>query len=221
MQSQTTVGSPRTPRPIHRDHHLISALVGIIGFFAIWGLTLTTGAPRASALEHVNGFGVLLVALTPLVVLMPVYGWAGIVDAILWIGRAPKAENLAPTDEAKNVSTAGEAVTFFQLAAALAVAAGFAHSILGIVAALLQFGGSPHTLSAGIALALMNTLYGVFGAVLCLSFAAFVSRRHRCDRANPGLGRRSAGAAGLTVVAGALVTLLTMGILTLSHAPNW
>lgn len=195
-------------RPIHRDRHLIPILVGIIGFFVVLGVAQSIQVGRNMQQGWVHAYSFLIVSLAPLALLAVVYGWAGVVDAFLWIVRRPT------TGDASR-----EAVTFFQLAAAFAMAFGFLNTLVGLVLTLTDLADT-RRLGPGIALALLSQLYGVFIAVTCIGIAAYIARRHQGSPVLAPLARRAASVAGLTVVAGTLTTLLVFGILMLSVAPG-
>lgn len=195
-------------RPIHRDRHLIPILIGIIGFFVVLGVAQSIQAGRNSQNGGVHAYSFLIVCLAPLALLATVYGWAGVADAFLWIVRRP-----TPGEASR------EAVTFFQLGAAFAMAFGFLNTLVGLVLSLTDLADT-RRLGPGIALALLSQLYGVFIAVACIAAAAYIARRHQESPVLAPLARRAASVAGLTVVAGTLTTLLVFGILMLSVAPG-
>lgn len=194
--------------PIHRDRHLIPILVGIIGFFVVLGIAQSIQTGHDSPGGGVHAFSFLIVCLVPLALLATVYGWAGVVDAFCWIVRQP-TPGTAPR----------EAVTFFQLAAAFAMAVGFLNTLAGLVLSLTDLTDTQR-LGPGIALALLSQLYGVFIAIACIAVAAYIARRHQEAPVLAPLAARAASVAGLTVVAGTLTTLLVFGILMLSAAPG-
>ena len=208
MSSLPLNQTPPGAGPIHRDRHLIPILVGIIGFFVVLGIAQSIHSGRDSKGGGVHAYNFLIVCLAPLALLATVYGWAGVVDAFFWIVRRPTRG-----------TSAREAVTFFQLAAAFAMAVGFLNTLVGLVLSLTDLTDTQR-LGSGIALALLSQLYGVFVAVTCIAVAAYIARRHRETRVLTPLATRAASVAGLTVVAGTLTTLLVFGILMLSAAPG-
>jgi hypothetical protein len=197
--------------PIHRDRHLVPILLGIIGFFVVLGVAQSIQPGREARAGWVHAYSFLVVCLAPLALLGAVYGWAGVLDAFFWIVRRPT-----------RATTAREAVTFFQLAGAFAMAVGFLNTFVGLVLSLSELADpdAPQRLGPAIALALLSQLYGVLVAVVCIAVAAYIARRHRQTRVLTPLARRAAGVAGLTVVAGSLTTLLIFGLLMLSAAPG-
>ena len=201
-------GSAHTP--IHRDRNLRSILAGIVGMLTLWAVALSSASSAGEVGRYVNVYGVLLVLLSPLAVLTPIYGFAGVVDAFAWIARKPGGGR-----------GARDAVTFFQLAAAFALAFGFINAMIGMVIALARSGGMPKELGGQLAMALLSQLYGVFVAVMAISIAAYISRRHRYALVRAMVGRRAASVAGLTVIAGSMTTLVVFGILMLSAMPAW
>ncbi len=209
MQSAITQGPARSTAPLHRNRSAVAILVGIIGFFLIWGAALSAGPSGGRASDYVNTYSVLLVLLCPMLVLLPIYGFAGIMDAGRWLVRRP-----APGDDP------GDAVMFFQLAAAFSMASGFLNMLVGLVISLTTLSGSSSLLGSGMALALLSQLYGVFAAVVCVAAAGFIARRHGHALSGAPLARRSAGVAGVTLIAGALTTLIVFCILLLSARPN-
>lgn len=208
MSSLPLNQTPTGAGPIHRDRHLIPILVGIIGFFVVLGIAQSIHTGRDSEGGGVHAYSFLIVCLAPLALLATVYGWAGVVDAFCWIGRRP-TPGTAPR----------EAVTFFQLAAAFAMAVGFLNTLAGLVLSLGEL-ADMQRLGPGIAMALLSQLYGVFIAVTCIAVAAYIARRHRETPVLSRLAARAASVAGLIVVAGTLTTLLVFGILMLSVAPG-
>ncbi|HKQ46942.1 MAG TPA: MotA/TolQ/ExbB proton channel family protein [Phycisphaerae bacterium] len=208
MSSLPLNHTPRGAEPIHRDRHLIPILVGIIGFFVVLGIAQSIHTGRDPQGGGVHAYNFLIVCLAPLAMLAAVYGWAGVVDAFCWIVRRPTRG-----------TSAREAVTFFQLGAAFAMAVGCLNTLVGLVLSLTDLTDTQR-LGSGIALALLSQLYGVFVAVTCIAVAAYIARRHRETRVLTPLARRAASVAGLTIVAGTLTTLLVFGILMLSAAPG-
>ena len=208
MSSLPLNQTPTGAGPIHRDRHLIPILVRIIGFFVVLGIVQAIHSGRDFTGRGVHAYSFLIVCLAPLAILAAVYGWAGVVDAFCWIVRRPTRG-----------SSAREAVTFFQLVAAFAMAVGFLNTLIGLVLSLSNLADTQR-LGPGIALALLSQLYGVFVAVNSIAVAAYIARRHRQIRALTPLARRATSVAGLTVVAGTLTTLLVFGILMLSVAPG-
>lgn len=208
MQSGEAAKTNPPNVPIHRDRNMISALAGIMGFFFVWGVFLSNGAGADTLGTFLDLPSALMVVLAPLTILLAVYGWKGIVDACSWVARQP-----APG------KTADDAVTFFQLAAGLALATGFLGTLVGLMI-MLRFLEDPARLGPGMAVALMTQLYGVFIAVICISVAAYVARRHRCVAAAKTIGFRAAGVAGITAIAGLFTVLISFCILMLSMSPG-
>ncbi len=206
-RSQPEGTTPGTP--IHRDRNIISALVGIVGFFSVWGYATFLGSHD----HHLNVFldvpTAILVVLTPVTILIAVYGWAGVVDACAWVFRKP-----TPGKPAE------EAVTFFQLGAAFAMAGGFLATMIGMMI-MLKHMDDVSQIGPGMAIALLSQLYGVFTAVICIAVAAYIARRHNGAAGTGPLARRAAGIAGITTIAGTLTVMIAFGILMLSIAPSW
>ncbi|MBN2562771.1 MAG: MotA/TolQ/ExbB proton channel family protein [Phycisphaerae bacterium] len=202
------VTSPATP-PVHRNRNLISALVGIVGFFAVWGYATFLGSGGEILDVFLDFPAAVLVVLTPVTILFAVYGWAGIIDAFAWVFRKPTPGK-----------TAEDAVTFFQLGAAFALASGFLATVIGLVI-MLRCMDDVSRIGPGMAIALLSQLYGVFIAVVCIALAAHIARRHSGRKSAGSLAHRSAGIAGITTIAGTLTAMITFGILMLSLAPNW
>jgi flagellar motor component MotA len=193
---------------MHRDRNAISALVGIVGFFSVWGLTTALAADGNMLAVFVDIPSAVLVVLTPATILFAVYGWAGVVDAFAWIFRRP-----TPGKPAR------EAAVFFQLAAAFALAGGFLATMVGMVLMLANM-DDVSMIGSGMALTLLSQLYGVFLAVLFIALAAYVTRRHNDSVDGTPVARRAAGVAGITTIAGTLTVLVVFGIMMLSLAPN-
>jgi hypothetical protein len=217
QSSERPHGNDTHPRsvPVHRDRNILSVLVGIVGFFAVWGCTAALGGARTvGALLDLPA--ALLVCLTPAIILTAVYGWAGVADAVAWVFRKPTPGK-----------TAAEAVTFFQLGAAFALAGGFLASMVGLILMLAQTRDLARV-GPGLAVALLSQLYGVFLAVVCIAVAAYVARKHAVAQppsavfsATGPVAYRAAGVAGITMIAGTLTAMIAFGILMLSLAPNF
>lgn len=205
-----TAGNEVTRTPIHRDRNILSMLAGIVGLLTLWGIALASASKTGDVGRYINGYSILLVVLSPLAILTPIYGWAGVLDAFAWIARKPGGGR-----------GARDAVTFFQLAAAFAMAFGFINAIVGMVIALVRTGGVPKELGAQLAMAMLSQLYGVLVAVIAIATAAYIARRHRYVLVRAMVGRRAASVAGLTVIAGSMTTLVVFGILMLSAMPAW
>jgi len=201
-------GTHRRSVPVHRDRNILSVLVGIVGFFAVWGCTAALGGARTvGALLDLPA--ALLVCLTPATILTAVYGWAGVADAVAWVFRKPTPGK-----------TAAEAVMFFQLGAAFALAGGFLASMVGLILMLAQTRDLARV-GPGLAVALLSQLYGVFLAVVCIAVAAYVARKHNGPPQSSPVAYRAAGVAGITMIAGTLTAMIAFGILMLSVAPKF
>jgi len=199
---------PATP-PLHRNRHLLSALIGIVEHFSLCGVATRLDGLVAPISTHANMIGIGIVCGLPVALLLAIYGMAGVIDACAWLVRKPQPGR-----------SAADAAMFFQLAAAFALAAGFLATTVSLVARLAQL-QDPHAVGRGIAVALLNQLHGVLLAVVCLALAAHLSRKHDGPAATLTLTRRSASVAVLTAVAGVLTTLVAFCILLLSVAPGW
>lgn len=210
MHPITANGDEPARTPIHRDRNLLSVLVGIVGLMTLWGIALSYATKAGDVGRYINGYAILLIMFSPLAVLTPIYGWAGVIDAFAWIARKPGGGR-----------GARDAVTFFQLAAAFAMAFGFINAMVGMVIALVRAGGMPKELGAQLAMALLSQLYGVLVAVISIAMAAYIARRQRYALVRAMVGRRAASVAGLTVIAGSMTTLVVFGILMLSAMPAW
>ena len=195
--------------PLHRDRNVLSVLLGIVGFFSIWGCTALVVTPGSVLGTFLDLPAALLVLLTPVTLLTAVYGWAGVVDACLWIFRKPAT-----------TKAAAEAVTFFQLGAAFALAGGFLTAMIGMVL-VLRHAGEVGRIGPGMAAALLSQLYGVFIAVICIAVAAYIARRHQPGPLGAPVAHRAASIAGITTIAGTLTAMIVFGILMLSLAPNF
>ncbi|MFQ5423900.1 MAG: MotA/TolQ/ExbB proton channel family protein [Phycisphaerae bacterium] len=207
MPSIESDSRPSTLVPKHRDRNVISAIVGVIGFFLVWGLVLSVGVGGRAGATFFNLPSALMVVVVPMTILMAVYGWAGIIDAFAWIAREPTPGK-----------TAEDAVTFFQLAAAFSLATGLLGTLVGLMMMLNNL-SDPAGIGPGMAVSLLTQLYGVFIAVICISMGAYVARRHRCVATAKAVGFRAASVAGITTIAGTFVVLVSFCILMLSLAP--
>ncbi|HWL94313.1 MAG TPA: MotA/TolQ/ExbB proton channel family protein [Phycisphaerae bacterium] len=201
----TTVGDFQADLlPIHRDHNILSMLGGIIGFFLLLGAML-----YLTAVDHVvdmifNLPALAWMVLAPPALLMPVYGCAAIVHAFayLWLPREPG-------------SAASAAASVFRLWAAFALVSGFVATLVSVVVMLARL-EDPSNIGAGMAIVLLGQLYGVFIAMICLSIATMIERRHNGAEGAMKLARQAGGVAGITVVAGTLTVLVAFGILMLA-----
>lgn len=208
---ESEVLAPSAPvasdRPVHRDRNVISMLVGVVGFFLVWALALGAGGSGGDLNTFVHLPSVLIVIVSPAAVLMAIYGWAGMVDAVCWIFRKPGA-----------AGNADDAITFFQLAAAFALATGFLGTLCGLVLMLANL-SDPSSIGPSMAMTLLTQLYGVFVAVVCIAAAAYIARRHQCVATAKAVGFRAASVAGITTIAGTLTVLVGFCILMLSLSP--
>ena len=193
--------------PIHRNRSVLSVLVGIIGFFCVWGVAVAIGEGNSPLSAFLNLPSLLLVIVAPILILAGIYGWAGVVNAWAWVVRRP-----APGRPAE------DAAIFFQLAACFSLVSGFLVTAVGLILTLRQL-ESLRQLGAGMAVALLCQLYGVFLATAYLATSTYVARRHG-GASGPGpAARRSVGIAGLIAVAGVLTAMIAFGILMLSISP--
>ena len=207
MQTLDAPGASTEESPIHRNANLLAILVGVIGFFVIWGLLLDRSSQDSSIDPIVSLPTLLLVVGSPIFVLLGVYGWAGVVDALTYIFRRSSRDG-----------SAAEAVTLFQLWAAFAMATGFLTTMIAMITLLARL-DDPRHLGPGIALALVGQLYGVFTAVVCIACAALIARRHHGCAALSLVTRPAVSMAGMIVIAGAMTALVAFGILMLAIAP--
>ncbi|MFH1418935.1 MAG: MotA/TolQ/ExbB proton channel family protein [Planctomycetota bacterium] len=198
-----------TPTGMHRHRNVVSVIVGVVGFLAVWGcaLQMGTGGDVAGAFFDVPS--ALLVLIAPLAIMIAVYGWAGVIDACWWVFRKPTPGKAAE-----------EAVGFWQLWGAFALASGFLGTMVGMIV-LLTWMEDPSRIGGGMAVALLTQLYGVFVAVICIALAAHIGRRHNGPGSVGHLARRGAGVAGITTIAGVLTAMVCFGILMLSLAPSF
>ena len=208
MLSTPSTHDGGAPTAAHRNPNLLAALIGIVGFFVLWGLSWGAVGSARYAGAALNPLSAIVIVISPFLVLMPVYGAAGIVDGFLWL-RRERREGSDPLD----------AASMFQFAAALAIGFGFAGTLISLVAALVHSGGPTGGLASQIAVALMGQLYGIFAAVIYIILAAMISRRHGTASDLVSMSRRGTSAAGLTVIAGSLTTLIAFGIIMLNAAP--
>jgi flagellar motor component MotA len=182
-------------------------LVGIIGFFCVWGVSVSLAGDVRNLTAFLSIPSILLVIAAPLVVLAGVFGWAGVIDAWAWIFRRPTPGK-----------TADDAATFFQLAAGFALASGFLATVVGLILALKDL-NDPRRAGLSMSIALLSQLYGVFLAVVYVAIGAYVAKRHNGTAGMAALAQRTAGIAGLTTIAGVLTAMIAFGILMLSIAP--
>ncbi len=194
--------------PLHRDRNVVSALVGVVGFFLVWGIFLSIGSGGDPVGTFLDVPSALIVVVVPLMILLAIYGWAGIVDAWSYVARKPASGK-----------TAEDAVTFFQLAAGFALATGFLGTLVGLMIMLKNL-DDPSRIGPAMAINLLTQLYGVFIAVLCISIGAYIARRHHCIATAKAVGFRVASVAGITTIAGTLTVLISFCILMLSLAPK-
>jgi hypothetical protein len=193
--------------PHHRDRNIQTALGAIIGFFAVWAIVLSL-TERGVSVGTVELLGFIVVFAAPLGLLATIYGWSGVVDALLWTVRPP-----TPGPAAQ------EAVTFFHLGASFSLASGFVCTLLGLMVSLTNL-NHPRDLGPSLAGTLVCQFVGILMATGCLLAAARVARRHVGVSVLAPLAQRSAGIAGATVIAGTLTTLVAFGILRLSVCPG-
>ncbi|GJQ25196.1 MAG: hypothetical protein HBSAPP02_02280 [Phycisphaerae bacterium] len=84
---------PSATRPQATGACAATAAAGILGFLFLWGHAFfrTGFAPQAST--FVSGYAAALIVGSPIVILLAVYGPAGILDAFAWIVRSPRAND--------------------------------------------------------------------------------------------------------------------------------
>jgi flagellar motor component MotA len=193
--------------PVYRDPTVLSALVGVIGFFCVWGVGMSLAGDVRKLTAFVSVPSVLLVVCAPLVILIGVFGLAGVIDAWTWLFRRPTPGK-----------TADDAATFFQLAAGFTLASGFLATVVGLILALKDLTDARRA-GLTMSVALLSQLYGVFLAVVFMAISAYVARRHNGAGGMLAMARRSTGLAGLTTIAGALTAMIAFGILMLSISP--
>lgn len=89
---------PAAPRAQATGGCIATAAAGIVGFLFLWGHAFfrTGFAPQAST--FVSGYAAALIVGSPVVILLAVYGPAGIVDAFAWIVRSPRNHELRAND---------------------------------------------------------------------------------------------------------------------------
>jgi len=192
--------------PAHRNRSVLSVLVGIIGFFCVWGVGVAIGEERSSLSAFFNLPSLLLVIVAPILILAGTYGLGGVADACAWVLRRPVPGK-----------TAEDAAAFFQLAACFALVSGFLVTTVGLILTLRQL-ENLRQLGAGMAVALLCQLYGVFLATAYLATSAYIARRHGLAETSC-VARRSLGIAGVIAVAGVLTAMIAFGILMLSVSP--
>ncbi len=90
---------PATPPASATGGCIATAAAGIVGFLFLWGHAFfrTGFAPQAST--FVSGYAAALIVGSPIVILLAVYGPAGILDAFAWIIRP--ARNVEPRASAR------------------------------------------------------------------------------------------------------------------------
>ncbi len=209
MASADTDRLACTSPPIHRDRNALSALVAVIGFFCVWGVAVALIDDGDVLASFVNLPSMVLVALGPMVLLAGICGWADALGAWTYIFRKPTPGK-----------SAADASTFFQLAAAFALASGFIVTTISLILVLRRL-DSPAQLGPAMAVALLSQLYGVFMAVGYIAAAAYIARKHQGPGVAAPVARRAAGVAGVTAIAGILTTMIAFGILMLSMAPSF
>lgn len=138
----------------------------------------------------------------PLAATVGVFGWARLTR--MW--RRPEA------------TTVPDEAAILQFVAASALGWGFVRTQAGLISCL---GGLEHPREMGpqVASALAGQLYGTAFALVCICLAARSARRNQRPGQIARLLRRSSVAGGLTIVAGALTTVIAFCILRLSLAP--
>ncbi|HVP12316.1 MAG TPA: MotA/TolQ/ExbB proton channel family protein [Phycisphaerae bacterium] len=193
--------------PAYRNRSVLSALIGIIGFFCVLGVSVSLAGDVHSLTPFLSVPSILIVIFAPLVVLIGVFGLAGVIDAWVWVFRRPTPGK-----------TAEDASTFFQLAAGFALASGFLATVVGLILALKDL-NDPRQAGFSMSVAMLSQLYGVFLAVVYLAIAAYVARRHNGVAGMAALAQRATSIAGLTTIAGVLTAMIAFGILMLSISP--
>lgn len=196
--------SAESGTPIHRCRSIVAVLFGLVGFFVLVGLMLYLSATDHMLSLFVNVPALIWMVVAPVTLLLPIFGWAGLIDAISYVAREPSPSR-----------NADDAVTVFRLWAAFSLASGFIATMVGLVVMLGAI-EDPATLGPGMAVALLSQLYGVLMAVICVAIAAIIARRHNGPSTALPVSRQAAGVAGITVVAGTMTVLVAFGILMLA-----
>jgi hypothetical protein len=207
MPSATSNQFAPAHTPAYRNRSVLSALVGIIGFFCVWGVSVLLAADVRNLVAFLSVPSVLAVIFAPLVVLIGIFGLAGVIDAWAWVFRKPTPGK-----------TAEDAALFFQLAAGFALASGFLATVVGLILALRDMSDPRHA-GLNMSIALLSQLYGVFLAVVYVAIGVYVAKRHNGAAGTAAVAQRAAGVAGLTTIAGVLTAMVAFGILMLSIAP--
>jgi hypothetical protein len=207
MPSATPDQLVSLPTPVYRNRSVLSALVGIIGFFCVWGVSVLLAADVHHLMAFLSVPSILLVVFAPLVVLIGIFGMAGVIDAWAWVFRRPTPGK-----------TADDAALFFQLAAGFALASGFLATVVGLILALRDLTDPRHA-GLSMSVALLSQLYGVFLAVVYVAIGAYVAKRHNGSAGTAAVVQHTTGVAGLTTIAGVLTAMVAFGILMLSISP--
>lgn len=176
---------------------IFAAIAGIVGWVAFRGYE----GDLTPLIDWRSG---LVVLTAPVLILTGIFGWAAPIDAFFYV--------LGRRDDS---AAARDAAQFFQLWAAFALACGFITTLVGIIFMLVHL-DDPTSIGPGVAVALLSQLYGVCIAVACIICSVVVLRRYPDAGTLQQMARQAVAGAGVSVVAGTLVTLLALAILLLA-----
>jgi hypothetical protein len=181
----------------------IAAIAGMILIATVWGYVIRE-ATDGRFLMLADLPGALLVFVTPLLILSGIYGWAAPIDAFGYV-----------LFRRRNAFAAQEAVSLFQLWAAMSLVCGFVVSTIGLVVMVSKL-DDPANLGTGLACTLLSQLYGACVAMVCVACAAIILRRHPSSSRSAMLARQSVGAGAMIVVGGSFTTVIAFAILLLA-----
>ncbi len=109
------------------------------------------------------------------------------------------------------------AIAFFRMGAGFALAGGFLGTLIGLIHMLANM-SDPSQIGAGIAVAMLTQLYGVFLAVLACTAAGIIARRDVACGKLKQLSKDAVVAAGGISAIGTVSTLLLFAIILISFS---
>src|SRR5437016_3624935 len=123
MEMKPTAADPCSI-PLHRNSAVIAVVAVIASFLGMWAMVLAVGA-NGGTHSGVTACTSLIVVAAPLIALAIVFGWAGVLDAFIWLFRSPE-----------RCPASRDAAMMFQLGASFTLGFGFVGTLVGLVVML-------------------------------------------------------------------------------------
>ena len=163
-KTELSYARTRSQPPLSRADiaKLLWRALGFVAFLAVIGAAIVTHTSLGTFIDPAS---LLIVGLGTAVLLFTVYGWAGVENAL--------GSLIVDFGDRENTA---EAVSFFRLGAAFALACGLLGTLIGLVI-MLQNMSTPDALGPAMAVALLTQFYGILLAVASYCAAMIIARR--------------------------------------------